>query len=206
MLVGCGGGGGEVLPDIDNGTCGSELRFTGEFVDWDNEQVFCGIFGAQFQERGGAGADSTAPNGRFDLCLPAATDRALLDVTPSAVPSECTTPASTYRLSAIAVADREVILRGGFWSGKNVTADRELTLGAALEPGKAHVLVHVPGGGRAVTLDAEHGAPIEAGPEHTLFPNLAPGTAQVDLAGGAFGAGEIPLEADRITELTLVPK
>jgi hypothetical protein len=209
VLCACGGGGsGEVLPDIDNGTCGAELRFTGEYVDWDNEQLFCGIFGAQFQLRGGAAADSTAPNGRFDLCLPAGTDRALLDITPPQLPSQCTNPAALYRLPSIASADREVILRGAFWTGKNFTEHRELTLGAALAPGKAHVLVHVAGAARDLTLDAEHDAPLAAGPEHVFFPNVTvgAGTATLDMAGGAFGAGDVTLEADKLTTLTVLPK
>src|SRR6187551_1049618 len=56
--------------DIDNGSCGDQIRFTGEFVDWDFDDTSCGIFNALFEVAPQGAMDSTAPNGRFDLCIP----------------------------------------------------------------------------------------------------------------------------------------
>src|ERR1041384_5605644 len=78
--------------DIDNGTCGSMVRFTGEYVDWDSVDtggIFCGILGAVFQvQDGGTKGMPTPPNGRFDLCIPDA-PVVLLDITPPAAASQC---------------------------------------------------------------------------------------------------------------------
>jgi hypothetical protein len=110
-------------PDIDNGVCGSLLRFTGEYVDWDSGASFCGILGAQFAVPGGA-QGTTPPNGRFDLCVP---DQAvvLVDITPPTAASQCTVPPATYTLPGIAVASKAVILAGGFWSGRGFAMARQ---------------------------------------------------------------------------------
>src|ERR1043165_7162828 len=100
---GCGNGGGAVdaspISDAyDPGTCGTDLHFTGEIVDWDTDNpVFCGIFDAHVAVRGGGPTANTAPNGRYDVCVASAA-QVLADVTPSADNSECTTPPSTYPL------------------------------------------------------------------------------------------------------------
>src|SRR5438045_371729 len=87
---GCGGGSGSVdaAPDIDNGTCGTMLRFTGEYVDWDNDASFCGLPGTMFIIPGGATQRITAPNGRLDFCIP---DQAttVMDITPPATIPDC---------------------------------------------------------------------------------------------------------------------
>src|SRR5512146_1481945 len=76
-------------PDIDNGSCGSMVRFTGEYIDWDSStDVFCGIKDAVFQVEGVDAKVNTAPNGRFDLCAP---DQpiVLVDITPPTMASPC---------------------------------------------------------------------------------------------------------------------
>lgn len=217
----CGGNDGtpidappaDVPPDIDNGTCGADLRFTGEYVDWDTDAQFCGIFDARFQVQGGGASDTTAPNGRFDLCIPNGPEQVLLDITPPSAASQCTTPSSTYTLPGIAVATRSVILAGGFWSGRNFTADRQASLGVTLDPTKGHVFVHVEGTPRAVSLSSTHDAaqamtdttwaPGNTGHE-VFFPNVPAGTTMVTVAGGTIGASTVPVVAGTITNVSLL--
>ena len=58
--------------DMAPGMCGADVFFTGEIVDWDSTDAkFCGVFGAKWTVRGDVTRTSTtAPNGRFQLCLP----------------------------------------------------------------------------------------------------------------------------------------
>jgi hypothetical protein len=201
--------------DIDNGSCGDQLRFTGEYVDWDNDASFCGINDALFEVQGGQGAmDNTAPNGRFDLCI-SGSGVTLLDITPPTDPSQCTVPPSAYSIGGIAVANVAMLRAGGFWSGRNFTADRAATLGVTLDPTKAHVFVHIDSGSRTVAITAAHDAtqavvdaawaPGDTGHE-VFFPNvtIGGGTTSVSATGGGvIGAGEVPLAANKITYVSL---
>src|SRR5688572_5056927 len=99
-----GDGACTIAVNFDNASCGDQINFTGELVDWDNEARFCGINEALFQVQGDGAMDTTSPNGRFEgLCVP---DQpvTLLDVTPEPGNSVCTTPPSPYPLPGIAVA------------------------------------------------------------------------------------------------------
>jgi len=216
---GCGGGGDAVdatpVIDFDNGPCGTDLRFTGEIVDWDVEAVFCGIFDAHVAVRGGGPSANTAPNGRYDVCVSRDAQVTLADVTPSAANSECTTPPSTYPLPLLLVGSRAVIQAGGFLSARAFTTAREATLGVTIDTAKAHVLVHVDGVQREVTLTAAHDAP-QANAASTwaagdlghdvFFPNVDPagGSTELTVVGGAIGTGSIPLEAGKITEISVL--
>ncbi len=209
----CGDDGGVVdapqTVDIDNGSCGDTVRFTGELVDWDQDQGFCGIFDALFQVQGDGAMDTTAPNGRFDMCVPDQPET-LVDVTPSANASACAQIGGTYPLPAIAVANKAVIFAGAFWSGRLFTMPRE-TVDAA----KAQVVVHVEGTPRAVSLSATHGetqaiatdvwAVGDTGHE-VFFRDVDPAgeTTTLSVAGGAIGAGAIPLTAGKVTLVTVV--
>ncbi len=196
--------------DIDNGSCGDTIRFTGEYVDWDADSSFCGIHDALFQVQGDGAMDSTAPNGRFDLCVP---DQAvtLLDITHPTATSQCTSPPGTYSLPAIAVANRAVILAGGFWSGRAFTMGRQ-----TFDPTKAQVFVHVEGPARALSIAASHG-PTQAVSttiwglgdtgHDVYFPDVDPsgGTTMLSVAGGgAIGAGAIPLVAGTMTNVSII--
>jgi hypothetical protein len=212
----CGGGSGTVdaAPDIDNGTCGAQLRFTGEYVDWDSDTTFCGLPGSEFTVPGGATQKLVAPNGRVDLCIP---DQAtvLLDIAPPSTLPGCkvvSDPQLTYALPGIAVANKAVILAGGFWSGRTFITGRE-----SYDAARAQVFVHIAGPARAVSLDAghAHGAPQAVATStwapgdtgHEVFiPDVDPvgGTATLTVAGGAIGAGAIPLAAGKLTTLTVV--
>jgi hypothetical protein len=214
---GCGGGSGSVdaAPDIDNGTCGAMLRFTGEYVDWDNDTTFCGLPGSVFTIPGVGPKTINAPNGRVDLCIP---DQAttLIDITPPATIPGCkvvSDPQLKYSLPGIAVASKAVIAAaGGMWSGRTFIDGRQ-----AYDPTKAQVFVHVVGIATAVSLDAAHGhgqtqavattlwAAGDTGHE-VFIPDVDPagGAATLSVAGGAVGEGSIPLVAGKMTTLTVV--
>ena len=205
---------GDVLPDQDNASCGDELRFTGEYIDWDSHLGFCGIFEATFEARGEGQMDSTEPNGRFDMCVDSTPEQVILDITLSPDPSNCTSPASTYPLAGIAVASKAVRLAGGpIWSGRNFTTDRQASLGVTLDPAKGHVVVHVEGEARQVALTATHGpaqaingADWAAGDTGTdvFFPNVDVGTTMLSVTGGAIGTGAVPVEANKVTSVTVI--
>jgi len=195
-------------PDIDNGTCGSLVRFTGEYVDWDSGGAFCGILGAQFQVQGGGAKSTTAPNGRFDLCVPDA-PATLLDITPPATPSECTAPRASYSLPGIAVASKAVIQAGGMWSGRAFVTGK-----VTIDLAKAQVFVHVNGTPRSVSIAAAHGpslarvndtwAPGDTGSD-VFFPDVDPAGGSTTLsAGTAIGTGSIPLVAGKMTNLAIL--
>jgi hypothetical protein len=214
--AGCGGGSGSVdaAPDIDNGMCGSMLHFTGEYVDWDNDTTFCGLPGSVFTIPGVGPKTLNAPNGRIEFCIPDQSTT-LLDITPPPTLPGCkvvSDPQLKYSLPGIAVADKAVIAAGGFWSGRTFIDGRE-----TYDPAKAQVYVHVDGPARAVSLDASHAhgqiqavttnmwAPGDTGHE-VYIPDVDPtgGSATLSVAGGATGAGSIPLVAGKMTTLTVI--
>jgi hypothetical protein len=212
----CGGGSGsaDAAPDIDNGTCGAQLRFTGDYLDWDSDTTFCGMPGTDFAIPGGGTQRLVAPNGRIDFCIP---DQAttLLDITPPSILPGCkvvSDPQLKYSLPGIAVASKAVILAGGSWSGRTFIDGRE-----TYDPAKAQVYVHIVGPAHAVSLDLSHvhGAPQAVATTtwapgdtgHEVFiPDVDPagGSATLTVAGGAIGAGPIPLAAGKMTTLTVV--
>lgn len=198
-----------MAPDSDNGSCGSMLRFTGAYEDWDSSATaFCGIFGAKFTVQGGGATATTAPNGRFDLCIPDAA-QVLVDITPPTVESQCTNPHATYSLPGIAVADRAVIAAGGAWRAQAFVTTRQ-----TVDPSKAQLFVHVNGTPREVTITAAHGAtqartgdtwsPGTTG-QDVFFPDVDPtgGTTMLS-AGSAIGSGPVPLVAGKMTSVSLI--
>jgi hypothetical protein len=227
LLVACsddtGSGPRDAAPpiDIDNASCGDALRFTGELVDWDNGASFCGVPSALFEEEGGGAMDTTAPNGRFDMCISGTERTRKVAVTPPPDNSPCSVPPSMYTMPAIAFADRAVILGGGFQSMRMFTVDRATTffaaIGQPLDPTKAHVFVHVTGPARAVSIGNAHG-PVQTfganmmwGPGDTgadvFFPNVDVGGGSTSLTAagdGVTGAGTIPLEAGKMTNAALL--
>lgn len=219
-LVGCSDDANkDASVDIDNGSCGSDLRFTGELLDWDSHTSFCGMKDVKLQIPGGP-IDSTAPNGRFDLCLPGADTTTQLMLTLPTAASECTQPPSTYGTPTMMFAIRAVIRGGGFFSGRSITANRLpaffTQIGQTYDPQKAIVFVHVNGATpRAVSLSAAHGAPWvitgttwAAGDTaaDVVFPNVEVGTGKVKLsiAGGGIGGGDIPVAAGTITNVAVI--
>jgi hypothetical protein len=221
--AGCGDDGGAVdasiVVDIDNGSCGDQLRFTGEYVDWDTDAAFCGIGMATVEVDGDGAMDTTAPNGRFDLCIPRTSATTRLVVTQPSGMSPCSNPASSYTVPVILHAQRDVILAGGFFSGRAFTMARQASFytaaGLTFDATKAHVFVHVNGTPRAVSLAAPHaaaqaisGTAWAAGDtgRNVFFPNVdvGSGTTMLTVAGGAIGAGSIPLVAGTITNVSVL--
>lgn len=223
VAVGCGDDGGaadaSIVIDIDNGSCGDQLRFTGEYVDWDTNTSFCGIGEATIEVEGDGAMDTTAPNGRFDLCIPQTSPTTKLIVTQPSGNSQCTSPPAGYSVPTILFANRDVIQAGGFFSGRAFTTARQQTLfqsvGAAFDSNKAQVLVHVNGTPRAVSLAAAH-ATTQANMTSTwgagdigkdvFFPNVdvGAGTTTLSVDGGAIGTGSIPLIAGTITNVSVL--
>ena len=201
--------------DIDNGSCGDQIRFTGEYIDWDSHKSFCGINDALIEVIGGS-MDGTAPNGRFDLCIPSAASTRL-DVTQPTGNSQCTVPPGAYTIPTILFAQKTVIQTGGFFSARAFTTGRAATLGVTLDPAKAHVFVHVDGTERTVSLAAPHGAAQAirgttgadwaAGALGTdvFFPNVdvGAGTTMLTTDPGSIGTGAVPLVAGTLTNVSL---
>ncbi len=221
---GCGDDGGGAVDatpviDIDNGQCGTQLRFTGELVDFDSSEAsFCGVNGAKFEA--GAMTSNTAPNGRFDLCVDK-TSVTNVTVTPATTMSGCSSMPGTYNLPIIAVASPATIQAGAFFSGRAFTMQRESTLftavGAAFDASKAQVIVHVDGAQRGVALLASHattqafnGTTWAAGEtgKDVFFPNVdvASGSTMLTVVGGAIGTGSIPLQAGKLTLVAVLAK
>ena len=222
-MAACSGGGGNVdaglVIDIDNGSCGDQLHFTGEYVDWDKDTVFCGINEATVTVDPDGAMDTTAPNGRFDLCIPRMGATAKLLVTQPANPSMCTSMPASYTVPVILWANHEVILAGGFYSARAFTTARQMTFfqaaGLTFDATKAQVFVHVEGPQHAVSLAAAHAAPQtivastwaagDSGHE-VFFPNVEVGTGTTMLlvSGGAIGTGSIPLVAGTLTDVSVL--
>src|SRR5690606_19640684 len=150
---------------------------------------------------GGDGAmDTTAPNGRFDLCISRTSATTTLAVTHPSEMSMCSSPASTYTVPTLLLANRDVSLAGGFFSARAFTTARQATFfeaaGLTFDASKAQVFVHVHGMSRAVSLAAAHDAPQaivsmawtpgDTG-EDVFFPNVdvGSGTTTLSVAGGA---------------------
>jgi hypothetical protein len=219
VLAGCSDPSKDASVDIDNGSCGDQVRFTGEYVDWDSHTAFCGIKDATLDVAGGA-TDSTAPNGRFDLCLPGANATTELAITQPAAASQCTQPAAMYTTPTIIIASKDVIRGGGFFSARSITTTRLpaffTQIGQTYDPAKAIVVVHVNGATpRAVSLSGTHGAPQAitgtawaAGDTGTdvMFPNVDVGTGKVkvSIASGGVGEGDVPVRAGTITNVALI--
>jgi len=223
VVSACSGGGGGVdaafTIDIDNASCGDQLHFTGEYVDWDKDTAFCGIGEATVEVDGDGATDTTAPNGRFDLCIPRMGATTKLVVTQPANPSMCTSTASSYTVPTILWARHDVILAGGFYSARAFTTARQDTffqaIGQPFDSNKAQVFVHVNGTPHEVSLAAAHGpaqaiattmwAPGATGKD-VFFPNVdvGSGTTMLTVEGGAIGTGSIPLVAGTITNVSVL--
>jgi hypothetical protein len=210
------GGPVDTLP-VDSGPCPANQFFTGQYVDWDwTDTAACGIFGATFTVHGNSSlTDSTAPNGRFQLCLPSAA-KTQVDITAPTAQSECTMPKSGYTMSGLTIADPAVLDAGQLLDYRNFTTNRQATLGVALDAAKAQVFVHVALTPQPVSISNASAATqyfdgtqwTTTGPlgVDVFFVNVdvGTGTTNVTMTGGAIGAGSIPLVANKITYVTLV--
>jgi hypothetical protein len=219
----CGGGGEtprDAAPDTPiDGMCGAGTFFTGEIVDWDStEAKFCGVFNSSLTVRGQAApADTSNPNGRFELCV-ARQALAAVDVLHGTNQSQCTTPRDVYPVPAVLVAEQAVIDAGGRFSARVMTQHRQdemfgLIGGAGYSAAKAQLVVHVDGPQRQVTIAAAHdttqkfdGTTWAAGDTgaDVFFPNVTPGMTQVTVAGRSVGGTTLTLQAGVYTYLTVL--
>ena len=219
----CGDDAGNVdaglVIDIDNASCGDQLHFTGEYVDWDTDTSFCGIGDATVTVEGDGATDTTAPNGRFDLCIPRDMRTVRLDVMQPSGNSMCASPAAGYSVKVLLHANRDTILAGGFFSARAFTTARQDTffqaVGQPFDSSKAQVFVHVSGTPHKVSVAAAHGpaqaiaattwAAGDTG-KNVFFPNVdvGAGTTMLTVEGGAIGTGAIPLEAGTITNVSVL--
>lgn len=207
-----------VIDGFDNASCGDQVRLTGELVDWDTDASFCGIFEATLDVQPDGATDSTAPNGRYDLCTPDQVATQLVVTLPAAA-SECSVPMSGYSTPTLVYARKDVILSGGFYSARTITDARKPSfytdlVGAPFDATKGQVFVHVHGAARPVSIEASHGtalaiaatawAPGTTGHD-VLFPNVdvGAGATMLTVEGGAIGTGTIPVVAGTITNVTV---
>jgi hypothetical protein len=117
-------------------------------------------------------------------------------------------------MPGIAIADPSVIASGQIISLRSFTTVRVGTLGVTLDPGKGHVFVHIDKTAQPVQVSSAHATPQyfdgtawnTTGPTgvNVFFPNVAVGTTNVTMTGGAVGQATVPVEAGKITYLTLV--
>jgi hypothetical protein len=196
---------------VDNGNCGDLIRFTGEYVDWDVAgSMFCGIFGARFVSLDGSGVGNTAPNGRFDICVPNQ-PITLVEIDPPSQPSQCSTPPGSYTLPGLAVASKDVFLAGAAWSGRAFVMGRQV-----VDTAKAQVFVHVHGGAREVSIGAAHGqaqartdggwAPGATGRD-VFFQDVEIGSGETTISAmGAVVPAKIPLAVGTVTNVTIVAR
>lgn len=210
--------------DMAPGMCGADVFFTGEIVDWDSTDAkFCGVFGAKWTVRGDVTRTSTtAPNGRFQLCLsPQA--QTIVDIVPPAAGSECPGLAgmamNTYPLQAVVIASDAVIAAGGLYSARAMVQSRITSMfaqiGQPLATDHGQLLVHVNGTPRAITLSAGHdasqrfdGTTWAAGDtgSDVFFPNVvvSGGAVSVTMTGTAVGTGSYTLEPGKLTYLSVI--
>ncbi len=204
--------------DMAPGTCGANTFFTGEIIDWDSTDAkFCGVFNSKLMARGlTAPADSSNPNGRFELCVPHQA-QALVDVAHGTNTSQCPGVTGSYPVRAILVAEQAVIDANGLFSARAMTQGRQdvmfTQIGQAYSATQAQLVVHVDGTPRAVSISANHaatqrfdGTAWAAGDtgSDVFFPNVDPGSVQVTVMGGAVGTTTLTLESGAFTYLTVV--
>lgn len=223
LLAGCGDSDDnppvDAAPDGLPGVCGADALFTGEYVNWDSTEAdFCGVLGAKWTVRGDTSrTNTTAPNGRFQLCV-ANQAQTVVDITPPTAASDCRAiTGETYVRRGVAIATREVIAAEGVNSARAMTETREAEMfgqvGAAYDATKAQLVVHVDGTPRAVSIAAAHGttqrfdgsawAAGDTGSD-VFFPNVAVGATLITVAGGAVGATTVALEASAYTYVTVI--
>lgn len=196
-----------------DGPCATGRYVSGELVDIDSSTAsLAGVHNAVFTQRGGSATDTTSPNGRFEICVPATTTY-LFDV-----------DAPGDRLDAIAYLDvraldlidvRPISLR-------TMSATRAATFyaerGLTFDASKAHVLVFLAGDRSNLTLQgASHGT-VQGGNDdgtpgtytwslgqgrYVLFPNVDATPGSVSLIGDPAGQHAVPVEAGTITLVAL---
>jgi hypothetical protein len=206
VLAACGDDAGvrdDAAPDMPPDAadmCGATAVYlTGEYVDWDSTEVdFLGIFDATLAVVGDAGrTDRTAPNGRFELCLPN-DPQVLVEVV----------PLGDYVAGTIVVI-KDVLGANGTFSLRSFTAARGQMPPFGYDAAKAQVYVHVIGAARTVDVSSPHAAGFHfdgtawlAGQTGTdvYVPNIDPAGGVTKIAvTGATEVGTVPIAAGAFT-------
>ena len=199
-----------------------DYRVTGVYLDWDSTSAApCPIVGATW----------TVP---FDTSRVATTDAAgeftirltsfyvEMDVTPPAAATTCTSAESHYELAAHAIIPPAIHYDGGHFVARSLTTARIATFYAAIgtpfDTTRAHLLVHVDGPPRTVSISSMHataqafdGAQWTAGAIGTdvYFPNIDltnDTSTSISVDGGAIGTGTVALSADTLYYITVITK
>jgi hypothetical protein len=206
LLGACGDdGGSDAGVDGPPDPCAPLMTFTGEYVAWDSGASFMGINVAEFTLRSDPSkTDTTAPNGRFEMCIPPADG--FVDITP---------PAGSNIVGGSVVVEKGVLQFLPVQSYRSFTPTRAAEYG--FSPTQAHVFVHIGGGSRTVassvaagvskTFDGTAWTDGDTGTDLYLG-NLDPqATTKLTITGGGvIGGTTIPLTAGQFTYVTLLAK
>lgn len=203
----CGDDGGGSADAAPPDPCAPLITLKGEYLDWDSggSAGFLGIFGATYVVRSDASITKvTPPNGRLDLCIPAADG--FIDITPAS--------GSGY-VSGTIVVNKMVFSAQPEQSYRSFKDTRAADFG--FSPSLAHVYVHVVGGARTVTTAAtpavvqvNNGTTWTAGNTGTdIYLGNIPVSATTTLTvtgGSVTGPTTIPLSAGQFTYVTLLAR
>ncbi len=204
------------IPDADL----MSYPFTGAMLDWDSTTAApCPIVGAEWvTQYDTSRVGITDANGAFTMPLTSYTQ--LVDIEPPATTTTCTIPPSSYQLRGLAIVPPAIHYGGGHFVARSLTMARAASFyasfGASFDTTRAHMLVHVDGPPRAVSITRAHagaqafdGTSWAAGSSgiDVYFPNIdLTGGAMtiVSVAGGAIGTGSVSLPAGKILYLTVI--
>lgn len=199
--------GGSTAPDApadarDAGPCGADLFVTGELVDFDSSTAqFMGVFNARLTvEDLPSRTTTTAPNGRFELCAPAA----------SALRFDLDAPGDYLDGKVYIEADALDARPLSFRAYTQLRGSTLYTFDAA----RGHVLVFLAGDRTELTLDRPHGPALSGNDDdgdgaftwsagtagrYVLFPNVDVTSPTITLRGDLSGPHTIPVAAGRLT-------
>lgn len=182
-----------------------EMQVTGEYIDWDSTPaMFRGILGATFTLRSDpTKTASTAPNGRFILCVPAADG--IIDITPMT--------GSDY-IGGSLIVNKAVIQSGAMLSLRSFTTTRAADFGFSAT--QAHVHVHIDGTSETASTAAnagvkkhfDNGMWVDGNAGNDIYlGNVDPqGMTALTVTNSAKGAGSIPLTEGKFTYVTVITK
>lgn len=190
------------------GPCPGELYFTGGYLEWDSTGGIPGVNASTWTVRGQpTRTDTSAPNGRVELCLQT-TGVSTIDVTEAS------------HVAGIYVADPAVFQQAGsLFQVKGITTTRAGTfytdLGLTFNQAAGHVLVEKVGTAIPLTLGAGGTAYASDGiSDNTwtagntggfvLFANVPIAATTTLTSTSSFtGPASLPLEAGKLTLVTI---
>jgi hypothetical protein len=205
----------------DAAPCPADRLYQGQYLDWESTTSgSCGIAGAAFTVAGDSSLTwSTPASGQVRLCLPSATVRTQIDITPPSAASACASSPGSYvtTIPGLTMADPAVIATGDNVSYRDFSTTIGPTLNLDLTDG--YLFVDIIGSAGAITLSEQpvSGAQVQyydgtqwsttmpATIVSVFYPNLdpTPGSVTVTMTG-ATGNGSVPLQASTISYITLV--